>query len=196
MHRRRVIIIPGNGSGCEAANFYPSLASSLRAGGFDAVLRDMPDPNVARSSIWLPFIIESLGADSESVLVGHSSGAVAALRLAEKNRYYAVVVVSVTDNDLGDDNERASGYYDAPWDWSAMRRNVQHLIMFASDDDPFIPIAVQRRVARELESAGLGSVASGAFEYVELSKRSHFFGRKQPEIESRVAFLAGAGADA
>ena len=41
-----------------------------------------------------------LGADAESVVIGHSSGAVAGLRLAERTRLHGLVVVSVTPSDL------------------------------------------------------------------------------------------------
>ena len=40
----------------------------------------MPDPNVARESIWLPFIRDVLKADERTIVVGHSSGAEAAMR--------------------------------------------------------------------------------------------------------------------
>ena len=43
----------------------------------------MPDPYVARCSIWLPFIQNELKADENTVIVGHSSGAIAAMRLLE-----------------------------------------------------------------------------------------------------------------
>lgn len=197
MPTRRVVIIPGNGAGCAAANFYPTLAASLRALDIDVALADeMPDADTARAAIWLPFIRDVLGADSECVLVGHSSGALAALRLAEKHAFHAVIAVSVTDNDLGSDNERASGYYDEPWNWSAMRENVRHLVMFSSDDDPFIPIATQRSVARALEAAASSrGRAIGTFESIELKGRSHFFGRQQREIFDCVARLAAIAAE-
>ena len=44
--------------------------------------QDMPYPIRARLAAWLPFIL-SLGVGADSVLIGHSSGAVATLRLLE-----------------------------------------------------------------------------------------------------------------
>ncbi len=111
---KRVVIVPGNGAGCAHANFYPTLAATLREAGYLVELQEMPDPDTARESIWLPFITDVLHADSDTLLVGHSSGAVAGLRLAETVRLGALVVVSVTPSDLDDENERASGYYSRP----------------------------------------------------------------------------------
>jgi predicted alpha/beta hydrolase family esterase len=130
-----------------------------------------------------------MGAGADTVLVGHSSGACAALRLVETTRLHAVVAVSLTDNDLGMESERVSGWYDGPWQWAAMRRNAAHIVQFASTDDPFIPLAVQRSVRDDLAAAGSGGGGGGTFEYVELARRSHFFGEEQPEIAAAVLRL-------
>ncbi|KAJ9446043.1 hypothetical protein DIPPA_24022 [Diplonema papillatum] len=42
----------------------------------------MPNPEVARRGVWLPFTKDRLGANERSLVIGHSSGAVAAVRLA------------------------------------------------------------------------------------------------------------------
>ena len=79
------------------------------------------------------------------------------------------------------------------------RRNVRHLILFASDDDPFIPLRLQRSVRDGLASAGAGGAAGGepvgTFEYIELEGRSHFFAPRQPEILAAVERVA-AGSSA
>jgi uncharacterized protein len=181
----RVVIVPGNGEGCEEANFYPWLASQLSTLGFVVTLSAMPLPNAAPSDVWQSFLLETLNVDSSCILVGHSSGACAVLRLAEKNTYKAVIAVSITDNDLGDRGERESGWYDSPWLWSKMRENTNHLVVFASDDDPFIPVSVQRRVGKFLADVE-STLPCGNFEYIELKKRSHFFGLTQQEILDAV----------
>lgn len=81
---------------------------------------------MCREKTWIPFINDELGgSDPESVVVGHSSGAVAALRLAEKQKLRGIIVVAGYDSDLGDANERASGYFNRPFDWAAIRANCQ-----------------------------------------------------------------------
>ena len=178
-----VVIVPGNGAGCASANFYPRLQAALQAAGHACALEEMPDPDVAREAIWLPFITNTLGAGAGTVLVGHSSGAVAGLRLAESAPLAALVLVSVTPSDLGNANERASGYYSRPWQWQRVRANVRRVVMFASRDDPFIPLALQREAAEGLRSVPAEALPPGhTFEYVELDGRSHFFSARQPEI--------------
>ena len=53
----------------------------------------MPDPITARRSIWLPFMKDELGVDEQTVIIGHSSGACAAVRFAETNKVAGIILV-------------------------------------------------------------------------------------------------------
>ena len=112
----------------------------------------------------MPFMRETLKVGADTVVVGHSSGAVAAMRLAEETPVAALVLVSACHTDLGDPGERAAGYYARPWRWDAIRANAGRIVQFHSDNDPFIPDSEARHVAENLQS-----------EYSELPGRSHFF---------------------
>ena len=116
----------------------------------------------ARASVWLPYL-ESLDADEQTILVGHSSGAVAAMRYAETHQLLGSVLVSVCHTDLGDAFEAASGYYRDPWQWQRIRENQQWIGIFHSTDDPLIPIAEARHVAAQLKGS-----------YFEFEDRGHF----------------------
>ena len=110
----RIIIVPGNGcTPIEEANWYlwmkHKLEKELKT--VPVICTDMPDPYVARESIWLPFIKNKLGCDENTVLIGHSSGAEAVMRYAETNKIKGLVLVSACWTDLGDANERASGKF-------------------------------------------------------------------------------------
>lgn len=165
------MIVPGNGCSADirGSNWYGWLEDRLTAlGCFDKVtLRLMPDPLVARRSIWLPFLREELHVDSQTLVVGHSSGAEAAMRLAEDTQLGGVVLVAACHTDLGCENERASGYYPpsgGPWRFERMRENAGFIVQFHSEDDPFIPVSEARHVAEQLQS-----------EYIEFTDKSHFF---------------------
>jgi len=143
----------------------------LRALGLDVVNRTFPDNVRARAAIWLPFL-EELGADAQTVLIGHSSGAVAALRYAETHRVLGSVLVGVCHTDLGDPGERASGYYRAPWRWDDIRRHQEWIGIFQSADDPCIPVDEARFVAAQLRCS-----------YFESTDRGHFVDRAPfPEL--------------
>ncbi|KAM3575107.1 hypothetical protein VYU27_003020 [Nannochloropsis oceanica] len=138
----RLVIVPGNGGGdVTQANWYGWAQRSLASlpGIEEVLLQNMPDPYTARESIWLPFMKEKLKCDASTIIIGHSSGAEAAMRFAETNRVAGLVLVSACVTDLGNANERASGYYSRPWGWERIKNNAGFIIQFGSSDDPFIP---------------------------------------------------------
>ena len=71
--------------------------------------RTFPDPHAAKEEVWLKFLREDLKCDADTVLVGHSSGAVACMRLLESTELAGAVLVSACHTDLGDAGERAAG---------------------------------------------------------------------------------------
>lgn len=175
MPAARAILIHGNG-GCTAGDIWlPWVERELSALGLDVINETFPDNIRARATIWLPHLA-SLGADAHTILIGHSSGAVAAMRYAESHRLFGSILVGVCHTDLGDSFEAASGYYEAPWQWQKIRENQQWIAIFNSTDDPHIPIAEARFIAAELQCS-----------YFESSDRGHFVDRRDfPELVNVV----------
>lgn len=135
---------------------YAWLEKRLRDSGrfSEVVCKTMPDPHRARRKIWLPFMLTTLGCSEDTIVVGHSSGAVAAMRLLEEQRLAGCVLVSACHSDLGDAGEAASGYYPpagGAWQWDAIRANsASNIVILHSDNDPFIPLAEAETVAQSL----------------------------------------------
>ncbi len=180
---RKVILIHGNGGSTAADGWLPFVERDLSALGLEVVNRTFPDNVRARAGVWLPFL-DSLGADERTVLVGHSSGAVAAMRYAETHRLLGSVLVGPCHTDLGDADERASGYYREPWRWTDIRRHQQWIGVFHSVDDPLIPVSEARFVASRL-----------ACHYFEHTDRGHFVDRAPfPELVRFVQRRLAAGA--
>ena len=140
--RPRVVIAPGNGcANINSANWYRWAAELLESSGWcsEVVCRAFPDPHRAREKKWLPFLKEECACDENTVLIGHSSGAVAAMRLLETTQLRGCILVSACWTDLGDSGERAAGYYNRKWKWEKIRANADWIVQFHSADDPFIP---------------------------------------------------------
>ncbi len=106
-----------------------------------------------------------------TVLIGHSSGAVAGLRLLESHPLKGLVLVSACHTDLGMESEAISGYYPRPdgsnqWKWDEIPKNVQWIVQFHSEDDPFIPIEearfVKDKIKAEVSSSKIRSARSKA----------------------------------
>ena len=163
----RAIILPGNGcTPVEDCNWYSWMQAQLtRSGKFsEVVLRDMPDPYEAKEEIWIPFIKSEMKVDENTIVIGHSSGAVAAMRLLEHTAALGCVLVSTCHTDLGCESERISNYYSRPWQWDKIKSNASWILQYHSEDDYLIPIGEADYVAENIES-----------EYTRYPNRSHFF---------------------
>lgn len=161
----KIILIHGNG-GCTPDHFwFPSVKKELEQKQLTVIAEQFPDSELARASYWLPFLIDELKVDENTILVGHSSGAVAAMRVAEQKKLLGSVLVGVYHSDLGIDSEKQSGYFDSPWNWDAIRNNNQWISIFASQDDPWIPIKEPRFIHQQLNC-----------EYHEYLDQGHFGG--------------------
>ena len=176
----KVVLIPGNGcQNIETSNWYGFMRTQLQETGLfsDVMMKNMPDPFEAKRNIWIPFIKDELIAPcdtSNTIVVGHSSGAVAAMRLLEDTKLLGCVLVSACHTDLDEPNEKISGYYpgfrdgkedDNPWLFDKMRENCEWILQYHSTDDPFIP-----RHEADFVAEAIGS------EYTCFEDKSHFFG--------------------
>ena len=150
----RVVIVPGNGAGdVEHCNWYGWLREKIsQLNDVKCILRNMPDPIEAKESVWIPFMRDEMNCDEKTIIVGHSSGAEAAMRFAEKYRVFGIILVSACVTDLGMESERVSGYYSRPWEWEKIKANTNVIIQYGSTDDPFIPWSEQQQVADGLNS--------------------------------------------
>nr|AAI24590.1 Si:ch211-258l4.7 [Danio rerio] len=110
MPLKRVVIVPGNGAGdVERSNWYGWANKRINEiPDLSCALKNMPDPVTARESVWLPFMEKDLKCDEETLIIGHSSGAAAAMRYAETHKVFAIILVGAYTSHLGDENERES----------------------------------------------------------------------------------------
>jgi len=93
----KVIFIHGNGGSTADENWFPSLKKELEKLSLQVLSRTFPDNHLARQAYWLPFLEEELLADENTILIGHSSGAVAAyaLRRNKKNLCFSAYCCSL-----------------------------------------------------------------------------------------------------
>ncbi len=158
----KAILIPGNGGGSPEDNWLPYLERELPKLGIEVINTQFPDPELARREYWLPFLKE-LGANEDTILIGHSSGALAAMRYAETNKILGSVLVGACYTDLGYESEKESHYYDDPWNWEAIKKNQSWIIQFASTDDPFIPLEEARHIHENLGTQYYEYIDQGHF---------------------------------
>ena len=61
--------------------------------------------------------------------------------------------------------KKNSGYFDRAWEWENIRKNQKWISLFASDDDPWIPINEPQFIHQKLNC-----------EYHEYKNQGHFGG--------------------
>jgi len=158
----KAIIIPGNGNTDITENWFQSVKKELQKLGLDVIAENMPDPDLARKEYWLPFIEEKLSTEN-AILIGHSSGAVAILRYLETNKCKLAILIGVYHTALGDKHEERSGYFNEPWKWEDIKNNAEKIVIFASKDDPYIPISEPLFIKNKINA-----------EYHEYNDEGHF----------------------
>lgn len=175
-----IILIHGNNGGEDPGGtgqdfWFPYAKQEFEKMGFKVRSDTFPDPKVAKANIWLPYIKNECGADENSILIGHSSGAIAAMRFAEDNKILGSVLVGTYYTDTGDENEQLSGYFDEPWNWESIKKNQQWIMQFSSKDDPYFPYDEPMLVHDKLKT-----------ELHEFENRGHFFDLEFPELVEAV----------
>lgn len=159
----RIVYIHGNGATHWSFAWAPWLKAELEKAGYETFFETMPDSVIARAKWWLPFLKDHVKAGENDVLVGWSSGAIAAMRYAETHKIKGSVLVGPSSSDLGDELEKQSGYFDEPWQWDKIKANQEHIGLVYSDNDPFIPQEQFEIVAKELQPDILKLPARGHF---------------------------------
>lgn len=174
---KRVVLLHGNGDSRGTDNWFPYIKNALTELGHECIAPDLPDPILARSKFWLPYFRNSLKIGSDDIVIGHSSGALAILKYAETNTIGASILVGTYYTDLGYEDERTSGYFDTPWQWKKIKSNQRWTAIFASTDDPYIPIEEPRFIRDKLSSF-----------YFEFDNQGHFGGKAVQNLSSKSYF--------
>lgn len=147
----KVIFIPNNAGGTPRDNWFPYLEKTFTQMGIQVIAQDFPDNDIGRENCWLPFLKHELKADQNTILIGYSTGAIAAMRFAEKNKILGSILVATYYTDLGDEKEKEARYFDRPRNWKAIKKNQRWIVQFASTDDPYIPLEEAHLVHEKLE---------------------------------------------
>jgi predicted alpha/beta hydrolase family esterase len=149
MSLKNAIILHGT-QGSPDTNWFAWLKDELEQKGLEVWLPQLPHaekPSLREEADFVhqncPFTL-----DEGTLIVGHSSGAILALILAQENgnQIGQVVCVSVFhDNSLKwEANDRL---FDVSFDWDVIIDNTKKLLFVHSDNDPYVPLDQAQYVA-------------------------------------------------
>lgn len=162
---KNAIILHGTG-GTPDSNWFQWLKTQLEKAGMQVWLPALPNadlPSLKENTAFLlaecPFAITG-----ETLVIGHSSGAILALILAQSNPVAlgGVVAVSVFhDNSLG--WEKNARLFDVDFDWPAIKVKAGKLLFIHSDNDPYVPLEQAKYVADNCQAEILVIPGQGHF---------------------------------
>lgn len=146
---KTAIILHGT-LGSPDGNWFQWLKNELENKGFTVWLPQLPHAEQPSLNDWYTFVQKEcpFAINEDTLIVGHSSGAILALIIAQNNmeKVGAIVDVSVFhDNSL--QWEPNNKLFDVRFDWEAIRHSVSKLLFVHSDDDPYVPLRQAQYVA-------------------------------------------------
>lgn len=146
-----------------ADNWYPWLKNELEKMGYEVWAPELPTMSTKSPDMeaMLAFVLQKNFVDKDTIVIGHSLGAVLALRLAERIAFKKGIMLAVWDfNDLTPEH---ASFWPNMIDHSKIKANVAEWVFLISENDPYVTVAIAKEVA--------GRVNGKA---VVVGKRGHF----------------------
>lgn len=162
---KTAIILHGT-LGSPQGNWFQWLKKELESRGLTVWLPELPNASQPSLNAWAKFVQKECPfiINKDTLIVGHSSGAILALVIAQKNMepIGGIVAVSVFhDNSLK--WEPNNELFDVNFEWDTIHANTKKLLFVHSDNDPYVPLEQARFVANNCQA-----------EIVVLPEQGHF----------------------
>ena len=159
----RIVYIHGDGVLYWSWGWVVGLQQQLQAAGFPTFFELLPDSIEGRAEYWMPFLRDHVRIGENDVLLGWSCGTVAAMRCAEQQRVRGLVLVAPYFTDLGLERVRRAGWVSDAWDWPRVRAHAEHIAVFQSDNDPWIPQSELEQLSAHLHAEVHNIAGAGHF---------------------------------
>ncbi|MEM4359442.1 MAG: alpha/beta hydrolase [Candidatus Bilamarchaeaceae archaeon] len=173
-----VFIIHGWGANPES-NWFPWLKKELEKRGYKVFVPAFPDSDFPNLAKWLKeFEKYRKYIDKNTIFVGHSLGVPFILNILERldHSVKAAFLVAGFVGSIGDEFD---GYIRdismRTFNWKKIRQNCKRFVVFASDNDPYVPMKKTKELrdllASELiiiKGAAHLNAGSGYFTFDEL----------------------------
>jgi len=150
---KNALILHGTDSD-SSANWFPWLKAELEKLGYKVWVPDLPHaekPNIERYNKFL-LSNNDWAFDSESVIIGHSSGAIEILgllqALPENTVLNMCILVGSFKDDLGWDSLKE--LFLKPFDFEKIKKHAKQFVFIHSDNDPYCPLEHAEYLSQKL----------------------------------------------
>lgn len=166
---KKVVLIHGKDTNLNQ-KWYPWLREEITKSGIEFIAPALPQAQDPVLAEWLEAISQT-HPDDQTILIGHSRGGVAIMRWLEKQeldkKIKKLILIAANSGRLEDKaiaSESNYGFYtEAGYDFDKIRGHCDQIVVFHSQDDPWVPFA-----HGQLNAAGLKA------EMREFYDRGHF----------------------
>jgi len=182
---QKALILHGTDSN-PTDNWFPWLKKELEAKAWQVTLPELPDSSTPNIKKYNDFLFNQLhfDFDEDTVLIGHSSGAVAILgilqALPEDKKVKHCYLVSAFINDLG--WESLSSLFEEEFDFAKIKNKADNFTILHADNDPYCPLDHAKFLAEKLDA-----------ELLIKAGQKHFsigsFGEKYKEFPELLALI-------
>jgi uncharacterized protein len=170
-----VLILHGTGA-TPNSNWFMWLKGKLVGRGYRVWLPQLPGADKPNAKTYTDFLLanKDFEFNDETILIGHSSGAVEILNLLqhlpESKPVKATILVGAFKDNLGRDD--LSGLFDEPFDFKKIKQQSSKFIFIHSDNDPYCPLEHARYL-----------VSQTGGEIIVFEGQGHFNTEVGPEYE-------------
>jgi predicted alpha/beta hydrolase family esterase len=153
---KNVLILHGT-QATSKSNWFTWLKDELKKKDFKVWLPDLPNANLPSLTGINKFILSSKDWEfnSDSIIVGHSSGAIAILSILGELPSDIVIdkcifVSYFTKESSGGKWELNAKLFDYDFDFAKIKNKAKKFIIIHSDNDPYVPLEDAKELAKKL----------------------------------------------
>ena len=161
-----------------ANNWFTWLKEQLEQDGYKVWLPQLPNSDKPNAETYNKLLLSNLDFDfnEETIIVGHSSGAVESLsllqHLPDNTKVKEVFLVSAFKDDLGWD--ALTGLFTEPFDFEKIKTKAGKFVFLHSDNDPYVPLEQAQYLAEQVGGELIVKLGQGHFN-IELSEQYKAF---------------------
>lgn len=156
MSKYKFLIVHGS-KGSPQGNWFTWLKQKLEEAGHSVSSPAFPTPENQSFNTWLDVANKHIDKETcdHTILIGHSTGAVFVLRLAEMSStpFHAVFSVCPFTEDLNLEEYDVLNktFVQHDFNWQKVRQGAKKICLLAGDNDPYVPVHISEKVAENLK---------------------------------------------
>jgi predicted alpha/beta hydrolase family esterase len=140
---KNAIILHGTGNTPEG-NWFRWLEKELKQRGYDVWLPQLPDAETPDAQKYNKLLMNhGFNFNNQTILIGHSSGAVSILNLLQELPKEVLIQASFLIGSFkgSDDVDARSKLFPKPFDFEKIKSHCHKFVFIHSDNDPYCPLS-------------------------------------------------------